>query len=359
MHFRPGWYVPLVLAALAGTARAQERTLSGTVTDSATGAPLAGVQVAVRGGLQSAQTRDNGSFVLTRVPDQDVTLVFRLIGYRGREVPVGAAETEPLAVSLVRDPFRLEEVVVTGQAVGVERRNLANAVSTVSAEDLEQVTTPSLEHQLQGKVAGADIQTNSGAPDGGVQVRMRGITSINAPAQPLYVVDGVIMSDIAIPSNQNAVTAASQGSNPELTQDAQVNRIADLNPADIERVEVLKGASASAIYGGRASNGVVIITTKRGRAGRPRVNLTQRFGFFSLSNKIGERVFANAAEADAAFPGTGGQPGLGTRSGCTATACPFFDHEEELAGHKPLSYETLASVSGGGTTTPRTSPRGT
>lgn len=347
MHVRPGWYAPLLLALLAGTARAQERTLSGTVTDSATGAPLAGVQVAVRGGLQSAQTRENGTFVLARVPEQDVTLVFRLIGYRGREVPVAAAETEPLTVSLARDPFRLEEVVVTGQAVGVERRNLANAVSTVTAEDLEQVTTPSIEQQLQGKVAGADIQTNSGAPGGGVQVRMRGITSINAPAQPLYVVDGVIMSDIAIPSNQNAVTAASQGSNPELTQDAQVNRIADLNPADIERIEVLKGASASAIYGGRASNGVVIITTKRGRAGRPQVNLTQRFGFFSLSNKIGERAFANAAEADAAFPGTGSQPGLGTRSGCTATACPFFDHEEELAGHKPLSYETLASVSGG------------
>ncbi len=334
--------VPLALAVLAGTARAQERTVTGTVTDSSTGSPLAGVTVSVQGGLQSAQTRDNGSFVLARVPDQDVTLVFRIIGYKRGELHVGAGESGAVEIGLTRDPFKLEEVVVTGQATGQERRNLANAISTVDAADLDQTPTPSLEQQLQGKVAGADIQTNSGAPGGGVQVRMRGVTSINAPAEPLYVVDGVIMSDIAIPSNQNAVTGASQGSNPTVNQDAQVNRIADINPEDIERIEVLKGAAASSIYGVRASNGVVIITTKKGKVGKPQVTLSQRFGFFSLSNKMGERVFANAAEADAQYGA-----GAGAANGCTATACPFFDHEQQLAGNKPLSYETSGSVSGG------------
>lgn len=334
--------VPLLLAVLAGTAGAQGRTVTGTVTDSSTGANLAGVTVSVQGGLQSAQTRDNGGFVLAGVPDQDVTLVFRLIGHKRGEVRLGAGESGPVTIALNRDPFKLEEVVVTGQATGQERRNLANAVATVSSEDLDQTPTPSLEQQLQGKVAGADIQTNSGAPGGGVQVRMRGITSINAPAEPLYVVDGVILSDVAIPSNQNAVTGASQGSSPTVNQDAQVNRIADLNPADIDRIEVLKGASASSIYGVRASNGVVVITTKKGKAGRPRVTLSQRFGFFGLSNTIGERRFANAAEVDATY-----SPGTGAANGCTATACPFFDHERELAGNKPLSYETSGSVSGG------------
>ncbi len=334
--------VPLLLAVLAGTARAQGRTVTGTVTDSSNGANLAGVTVSVQGGLQSAQTRDNGGFVLAGVPDQDVTLVFRLIGYKRGEVRLGAGESGPVTIALNRDPFKLEEVVVTGQATGQERRNLANAVATVSSEDLDQTPTPSLEQQLQGKVAGADIQTNSGAPGGGVQVRMRGITSINAPAEPLYVVDGVILSDVAIPSNQNAVTGASQGSNPTVNQDAQVNRIADLNPADIERIEVLKGASASSIYGVRASNGVVVITTKKGKAGRPQVTLSQRFGFFDLSNTIGERRFANAAEVDATY-----SPGTGVANGCTATTCPFFDHEQQLAGNKPLSYETSGSVSGG------------
>jgi TonB-linked SusC/RagA family outer membrane protein len=337
--------VPLLLAVLAGTAGAQGRTVTGTVTDSSTGANLAGVTVSVQGGLQSAQTRDNGGFVLA-VPDQDVTLVFRLIGYKRGEIRLGAGETGPVTISLNRDPFKLEEVVVTGQSTGQERRLLANAVATVNSDDIDQTPTPSLEQQLQGKVAGADIQTNSGAPGGGVQVRMRGVTSINAPAEPLYIVDGVIMSDVAIPSNQNAVTGASQGSNPTVNQDAQVNRIADLNPADIERVEVLKGASASSIYGVRASNGVVIITTKKGKAGRPQVNLSQRFGFFSLSNTIGERRFANAAEVDAAFPVTSGPP-KSSLTTCDATSCPFFDHEQELAGNKPLSFETSGNVSGG------------
>ncbi len=254
--------MPLLLALLAGTARAQERTVTGTVTDSTTGSPLAGVQVALEPGGQRTQTRDNGSFALAGVPDQEVTLVFRLIGYRRGAVRLAAGEAGTVTIALARDPFKLEEVVVTGQFTGQERRNLANAISTVGAEDLEQVPAPGIEQQLQGKVAGADIQENSGAPGGGLQVRLRGVTSINAPAQPLYVIDGVIMSDVAIPSNQNAVTAASQGSNPELTQDAQVNRIVDLNPGDIERIEVLKGASAATIYGVRASNGVVIITTK-------------------------------------------------------------------------------------------------
>jgi len=302
--------------------------------------------VSVQGGLQSAQTRDNGSFVLARVPDQDVTLVFRVIGYKRGELHVGAGESGPVEIGLARDPFKLEEVVVTGQATGQERRNLANAISTVDAADLDQTPTPSLEQQLQGKVAGADIQTNSGAPGGGVQVRMRGVTSINAPAEPLYVLDGVIMSDVAIPSNQNAVTGASQGSNPTVNQDAQVNRIADLNPEDIERIDVLKGAAASSIYGVRASNGVVIITTKKGKVGKPQVTLSQRFGFFGLSNTMGERRFANAAEVDAAFPVKSGPP-TSASTACDATSCPFFDHEQELAGNKPLSYETAASVSGG------------
>ncbi|HEX9893069.1 MAG TPA: TonB-dependent receptor plug domain-containing protein, partial [Gemmatimonadales bacterium] len=177
---------------------------------------------------------------------------------------------------------------------------------------------------------------------GGVQVRLRGVTSVNATAEPLYVVDGVVLSDIAIPSNQNAITSAAGGSSPSLNQDGQVNRIADLNPAEIESIEILKGASAAAIYGGRASNGVVIIRTKRGRIGDPRFTLSQRFGFSSLFRKYGSRQFADAADVDAAYNTTG----LGAQY-CGAGACPFFDHEEELGGSKALSYQTIGSISGG------------
>jgi TonB-linked SusC/RagA family outer membrane protein len=335
----------LVAAALARPLAAQDRTISGTVTDSSGGAPIAGAVVSLRGGGSSAQTRENGSFVLANAPGGAVVLIVRQIGYRRAEVAVSAGPAAVVDVALARDPVKLDEVVVTGQFTGIERRNLPNAVATISAEDLENVPTPSIEQQLQGKLAGADIQTNSGAPGGGVQVRLRGVTSINSPAEPLYVVDGVIMSDVAIPPNSDPVTAARGGSNPEPTQENQVNRIADINPNDIERIEVLKGASASAIYGGRASNGVVIITTKRGAGGRANVNLTQRFGFFKQSDKFGSRRFANAAEVDALSPND--DPNLGASVGCDASQCPFFDHEEELAGRSPLSYETLASVSGG------------
>lgn len=337
------YVIPILLAsALASGAAAQERTrerpISGTVTDSTSGAPISGALVTVRGVRTGALTRENGTFVVT-APLGDVTLLVRSIGYRSKEVRVGANQSQ-VTIALARDVFRLEEIVVSGQATGVERLRLANAVATVRASDLGSVPTASIEQQLQGKVAGADIQTNSGAPGGGAQIRLRGITSVNADAQPLYVVDGVIVSDVAIPSNQNEVTAASGGSNPALTQDAQVNRIADLNPDDIESIEILKGASASAIYGGRASNGVVIITTHRGQVGAPRITVSQRFGVFALSNKLGSRHFRDVADVDSTY-------GAGTAASIGWTPGTFYDLEQQLAGRHDLSTETQVSVSGG------------
>ncbi len=341
MKYRWGLIAALMLGTLGGQASAQGRLISGTVTDSALGQPLSGAVITIVGTRVFAYAKDNGKFAMPDAPDGEVRLEVRLVGYKRRQVTVDAGENT-VTVALVRDILKLEEIVVTGQATSVERRNLANAVATVSSEDIGIVPTASIEQQLQGKVAGADIQTNSGAPGGGVQLRLRGITSINATAEPLYVVDGVIMSDVAIPSNQNVVTQASGGSNPSLNQDAQVNRIADLNPNDIENIEILKGASASAIYGGRASNGVVIITTKRGRPGPAQFNMTQRFGFSELSNKLGERRF-DSTSAVAAFASNQAIVAPLFANG----AQPFFDNEATLSNHKGLSSETQASVSGG------------
>ncbi|MGQ0539980.1 MAG: TonB-dependent receptor plug domain-containing protein [Gemmatimonadaceae bacterium] len=298
-----------VLLAASGLS-AQTRTVTGTLRDSLSGAPLAVGTVTVRGSALGANVRANGQFSIGNVPAGSVTIIARSLGYRRREVDVPAG-TSTVSIALERDVLRIEQVVVTGQATTIERRSAPNAVATVDAAELAVVPSVTVESQLQGKVAGADIQRNSGAPGGGVQVRLRGVTSVNADAQPLYVVDGTLMSDVAIPSNQNAVTAAAGGSNPALTQDAQVNRIADLNPNDIESIEILKGASAAAIYGGRASNGVVIITTKRGRAGVTRVSLLQRVGFSQVANRLGTRRFSSAQEVDAAFgPGTAGRVGF-------------------------------------------------
>jgi TonB-linked SusC/RagA family outer membrane protein len=329
------------LIGVNGPAWAQGRTLSGTVKDSLTGEGIEAARISVQGSTIVGSSNRVGEFTLTGVPAGAVTLLVRAVGYRRREVPVDPGTTS-VAVALSKDVFHIEEIVVTGQATGIERRNLANAVATIGSEDLSTHPTASLEQQLQGKVAGADISTNSGAPGGGVQVRLRGVTSINATAEPLYVVDGVIMSDIAIASNANAITGAAGGSNPSLTQDGQVNRIADLNPAEIESIEILKGASAAAIYGGRAANGVVIIHTKRGLPGTSRVQIVQRFGFSSVMRKIGARQFANAAAVDSAFPTS--TPGA---TYCGAGACPFYDHEQELGGQRKLSAETTANITGG------------
>ncbi len=329
----------LFSSAVAGHAFAQTRIVTGQVTDAVSNAPLPGVNVSVRGILASTATDNDGSFALGWVPVGDAVIDFRRIGYKRAVVSVGANQFT-ISVALEADVFKLEEVVVTGRGTGMERRNLANAVATVSGDEVTQVTAQSIEHALQGKVAGADVYTNSGAPGGGAQVQLRGVSTISGANSPLYVIDGVIISNVAIPSNTNAVTRASSGSNASSTQDGQVNRVVDLNPNDIESIEILKGASASAIYGSKASNGVVIIQTRRGQEGRPRVNLTQRFGFFDLAEKLGFRTFEDAAEVDA-WGGAGTAAAVGFVPGRT------FDHEEALAGRNALSHETQLSASGG------------
>jgi TonB-linked SusC/RagA family outer membrane protein len=338
MRARHSLLVILLLILGPSALAAQGRVLRGIVVDSSTGAPVTAANIAVRGTTIGAATGSDGRFTIAGVPEGEVPIIVRRIGYRARELRVGPGQSE-IRVAMVSDPLQLDVVVVSGQATAIERRNLPTAVATVSGEEVARVSAQSIEHAFQGKIPGAVIQTNSGAPGGGVQVRMRGVTSINAASEPLYIVDGVIVSNVAIPSNQNAVTNAAGGSNPALTQDAQVNRVADFNPNDIENVEILKGAAASAIYGSRASNGVVIITTKRGRSGRPEFRLTQRLGWSQLSNKLGARRFNTLAEAQSAFGAAAAnyfQPGV------------VYDHEEELAGNRPLSTETLLDFSGGG-----------
>src|SRR5215210_2828671 len=327
----------IAMLLLSLPAAAQTRTLTGTVTDASTGQPLEGARVTVRGTSLATTTGAAGQFTIGGAPTGGVTVAIRRIGNNPVEIVLPPGQNE-IRVTLTRDPLRLSDVVVTGQATGVERRNLANAVATVSGEEVSRVSAQTVEQAMQGKVVGASIQANSGAPGGGMQMRLRGVTSINGSSEPLYVVDGVVLSNVAIPSNQNAVTKSTQGSNPSLTQDNQVNRIADLNPNDIENIEVLKGASASAIYGSRASNGVVIITTRRGRAGERRINTTQRLGFSKISNTLGSRTFNTLADATAAW---GASAANFYQQGVT------FDHERELAGETPLSSESVVDISGG------------
>jgi TonB-linked SusC/RagA family outer membrane protein len=339
----------LVLVALAGGAAdvqaQQTRAVTGRISDVDTGEPLVGAQIAVRGIIgRGTVARDDGTFTL-QVPAQDVVLQIRRIGYPMREVPVPAG-TDAVTVTMRKDVFKLEQVVVTGQATGISRRNLANSVASVDAEDLTKVPAISVEHALQGKIAGAQIQQNTGAPGGGNRIRIRGISSILGNAQPLYVIDGVIASDVGIAPGTNRITKASGSVTIAVpSQENPVNRIADLNPDDIENVEVLKGSAAAAIYGSKASGGVIMITTKRGRAGRPQFTLRQGIGTSRLAYKEGSRVFPSVAAARAAFDPNN------TRGDAywnqTFNTTNNFSYEELLFGEKPINYETSFSVSGG------------
>jgi TonB-linked SusC/RagA family outer membrane protein len=329
----------LGLAVGVGPAAGQQRNLSGKVSSTTAAAPIAGATVAVVGTPVTALTNERGEFSLS-APQGALTLLVRGVGYKHQQVLV-APDQGNVAVSLEPDVFNLEAVVVTGQVTGVEQRNLANSVTTLGAEQVNRAPTQTLESALQGKIPGASIEMNSGAPGGGGQINLRGVTTINAGVDPLIVVDGLVIANDAIGSNMNAITAAAAGGNAS-NQDNPVNRIADLNPNDIQSIEVLKGASAAAIYGSQAANGVIIINTRRGRAGRPRFSVTQRFGTSALSQTLGFRRFSDSTEAKAAF-GPAAVPFCNLPGG----KCPFFDNEAALYGEHPLSNETDASVTGG------------
>jgi TonB-dependent SusC/RagA subfamily outer membrane receptor len=259
-------FVPIPLLA--------QREISGKVTQAGTGTPVTEATIGILGAQLGVRSNERGEYRL-KVPSGDIQILVRAIGYKRQTKLVPAAQSTA-DFQLDKDVLQLEGVTVTGQATTVDRRNASTAISSVSAEELVVAPAKSLEGNLSGKVVGASIFENSGVPGGGMQIQIRGATSILGQGDPLYVVDGVIVSNQSI-SGGLASISRSSGSTTS-SQDQTVNRLADINPNDIENIEVLKSAAATAIYGSRATNGVVVITTKRGRAGATRYNITQRVG---------------------------------------------------------------------------------
>ena len=334
----------LVLATLVGVAgaAAQQRQVTGRVTSAVTNDPVAGVTVSVTGTAFAAVTNAEGRYAIA-APAGAVTLVFRRIAFKRREVQVPADQNAADA-TLEPDVFNLEAVVVTGQATGVERRNASIATTVITGSEVTSVPAPAVDRALQGKVPGAYIHQNSGAPGGGTQIQIRGSNTVVGSADPLFVVDGVIYSDASISSGLFTVTASG---NPQSTrndgekQDDPVNRLTDINPNDIASIEILRGAAASSIYGSKGVNGVVIITTNRGKGGKPRANILSRVGFSELQRGFDTRVFDTTAAFDLF-----GDSAL-IRSYEVNGRLPTYDHLREVAGEKPINYETQLDVSGG------------
>ena len=322
---------------------AQDRELRGFVRRAANNEPIADAYIGLVGvaGRFTTRTSAAGRFTLT-VPAGPQRLAVRAIGLLKKEVAVGPSEND-LTVSLNPDIFKIEELVVTGQATGTERRGAATSTAIVSGEDVTGTPASSLDRALQGKIAGANIQTNSGAPGGGVQISIRGTNTITGASDPLIVVDGVIISNASLSTGLFTASRSGSASGTGPAQDDQANRLVDINPSDIASIEILKSAAASSTYGSKAANGVVLITTKRGRTGRTRVNVTQRIGMSELLRGPGTRPF-DTTTAFSVFSSL--DPSV-IRGYLVDGKLPTYDHLREIAGGKPVSYETLVDVSGG------------
>jgi TonB-linked SusC/RagA family outer membrane protein len=331
---RSGLAAMLALLAAPTFLAAQERQIAGRVTSSGTNQPIPGAQVSVIGAqTRTVRTDADGRYTIT-APAGNIRLQIRAIGHTRSEVGVPEG-TSNFDVVLAQDIFRLGEVVVTGQATNVERRSATTSIAYVAGDEISRVAAPTFENALTGKVTGVNLQSNSGAPGGGIQMQIRGNNTILGAYDPLYVIDGVIYSNERIASGRGVISDAAFAT----AEDDAVNRVADINPSDIASIEILKGAAASSIYGSKAANGVVIITTRRGQLGAPSVRLVQRFGRFTPLKTLESRRFT-LAEATAKY-------GPSVAQWFADNPSPYFNHYDEVFTGRDLSYETAADVSGG------------
>jgi len=244
---------------------AQERTVSGKVTSVEDGETLPGVNVVLKGTTTGTVTDIDGNYKLT-IPSDGGTLVFSFVGLATEEVEIGNRSV--IDVQMTSDVQQLSEVVVVGYGTQ-SKKLLTGNVATIGGEEIQEVPNSSFQNTLVAKAAGIDITQDNGKVDGGINIRVRGQASISAGTQPLYVLDGIPLIN-----------------DDESSNGATTNPLLTLSPNEIESIDILKDASAAAIYGARGSNGVVVITTKQGKAGKTNFNVNYSYGVSEPTNRI-------------------------------------------------------------------------
>jgi TonB-linked SusC/RagA family outer membrane protein len=268
-----------VLVLLLGSVLTQAQVrISGNVKD-ADGKGLPSVSVTIKNTPLGASSDITGNYSINGdLKPGDYIVSFSGVGFKTKEVSlvIGTGNAFTADAQLDVDPLSMDEVVVTGTSQGTTRRQLGSYVSTVKGDQLAKATTGNVLAALQGKTPGAQIIQNSGDPGGSMSVRLRGISTVNSSSEPLYIIDGVIVSNSSrrVTNTQGAYDAPLSPGSPSSAISPAPNRMVDINPNDIERVEVLNGAAAAAIYGSRANSGVVQIFTKRGSSGVPVVSVS-------------------------------------------------------------------------------------
>jgi TonB-dependent starch-binding outer membrane protein SusC len=268
----------MLLTSLSMSVIAQDVTVSGTVKGS-DGAGLPGVTVQAKGTAKGTQTNIDGTYKLSGVP-KNGTMVFSFVGMITQEVTVGNKSV--VDVTLEDDSKALEEVVVVGYGTQ-QKRDITGSVSALKVSDFNPGVTPSVDQLMQGRAAGVQITQNNGSPGAATSVRIRGGTSITAGNQPLYVIDGVPLD---ASSTNPPSTNRANGIDSGVPANEDSNPLNFLNPSDIASIDILKDASATAIYGARAANGVVLITTKKGAKGKGRVTYDAYYGISNLRKRV-------------------------------------------------------------------------
>ena len=262
----------MVAIAFALNASAQNRTITGTVTDEK-GNPVENASVLVKGTTIGTITKSKGIFLLN-IPANAKTLVVSSVDMKPMEISIGSQTI--IDVSLKSDDKSLQEVVVIGYEVK-KKRDIAGATASTKGKDIASRPVGSFAKAMQGEMAGVQVIANNGVPGGNVTVRIRGVGSINASTTPLFIVDGVQI----VSGNSNSLNS---GNGPETSLSS--NLLNSINPNDIESIDVLKDPASASIYGAQAANGVVIITTKKGRNGRSKVNFSNYFGYSTIIKKL-------------------------------------------------------------------------
>lgn len=246
----------------------QEITISGVVTSEANGNPLPGADVVVKGKTIGTTTNFDGEYSF-QVPSAEEVLVFSYQGFKSQDFKIGNQTV--INITLEEDAAQLDEIVVIGYGFA-RRKDLTGAITSIKSDDLEAVRTTTADDLIQGRVSGLLLTQTSGQPGGETSVRIRGSSSINASNEPLYVIDGFPVDN----------SSASAG----IAEGPSLNPLSTINPNDIESIDVLKDASATAIYGSRGANGVIIITTKRGSSGLAQINYDTYVGVSEVITKL-------------------------------------------------------------------------
>jgi TonB-linked SusC/RagA family outer membrane protein len=263
--------------ALPSPVQPSERQIRGTVSDAGTGEALIGATVTVRGAETTGTVSDGDGHFALLVPEGMNTLVISYVGYETQEVELG--ERDAVDVWLTASVSELDEVVVTAVGIEANKRSLGYSVEEVSRKEIENANEANLVSALSGKTAGVFVTSSSGSPGASANIRIRGNKSINGSNAPLFIVDGIPIDNTSSGNGTVGVDIS--------------NRAIDINPNDIEKISVLKGPAATALYGIRAANGAVIVTTKKGIQGKPRITIKTSYGA-SRVNKLPPRQFTYA-----------------------------------------------------------------